>query len=107
MQNNFRIIGCFLLLINYSILLPSIFGQSPITTYGKEITTRLCSPSMEGRGYVNEACSKAAQFILNEFNRLGLEPLNGYSTQPFYLDVNTFPRKCKVKFGLNKKISWH
>ena len=103
MQNNFRIIGCFLLLINYSILLPSIFGQSPITTYGKEITTRLCSPSMEGRGYVNEGCSKAAQFILNEFNRLGLEPLNGYSTQPFYLDVNTFPRKCKVKFGLNKK----
>jgi len=90
--------------LSWFISFPTCVGQSSITAYGKSITGVLCSSAMEGRGYVNDGCKKAGNYISDEFKRLGLEPLNGYSTQAFYVDVNTFPGKCKVKFGLKKTI---
>lgn len=81
------------------VLLTSFFNwaQSPITAYAKKITTTLCSPEMEGRGYVNDGCKKAGIFLASEFERIGLVPLNGHSSQSFYLNVNSFPGKCKVR----------
>lgn len=78
--------------------------QSAITNYGREITNKLCSPEMEGRGYVNSGCEKAASFIVSEFNNLGLLPMNGVSKQPFTFSVNTFPNKCSIRLRFRKQI---
>jgi len=81
-----------------------VFGQefkppspSSVLQYGRNIALILCSPEFDGRGYVNDGCSKAAKFIQEEFQRLGLSPFNGKRAQPFYLNVNTFPNKCIVR----------
>ncbi|MFM7566784.1 MAG: M28 family metallopeptidase [Flavobacteriales bacterium] len=65
--------------------------------YPKYVVERLCSPAMEGRGYVASGCQKAAHFIQNEFQALGLLPYHGKTAQSFNLSVNTFPRRCKVR----------
>ncbi|MFM7594989.1 MAG: M28 family metallopeptidase [Flavobacteriales bacterium] len=79
-----------------------ISAQSPITAYAKNSTRVLCSPEMDGRGYVNNGCKKAGVFLSHEFEQIGLIPLNGYSNQSFYLDVNTFPGTCKVRVNGKK-----
>ncbi|MFN4950161.1 MAG: M28 family metallopeptidase [Flavobacteriales bacterium] len=78
-------------------------AQSPLTAYAKKITTVLCSHEMEGRGYVNDGCKKAGIYLTSEFERIGLVPLNGYSNQSFYINVNTFPGKCKVRVNGRKQ----
>jgi hypothetical protein len=58
---------------------------------------------MEGRGYVNGGCNKAGIYLLQEFERIGLVPLNGYAKQSFYINVNRFPGACKIKIQGHKK----
>ena len=79
------------------------WSQSKLTSYAKEITKTLCSPALHGRGYVNDGCNKAGVFLSGEFERIGLEPFNGYNKQSFYLGVNTFPGKCTLKIKGRKK----
>ncbi|OFY63603.1 MAG: hypothetical protein A3H98_06365 [Bacteroidetes bacterium RIFCSPLOWO2_02_FULL_36_8] len=73
----------------------------------------LCSPYMEGRGYVNSGDLKAANFIANEFLKLHLKPVlpssgnskvDSFSSflQPFPISVNTFPGK--IKLSLNDSV---
>ncbi|MFN5635967.1 MAG: hypothetical protein ACK454_01545, partial [Flavobacteriales bacterium] len=35
--------------------------------YPRQIVRQLCSPAMEGRGYVRSGCQKAARFLKQEF----------------------------------------
>jgi len=79
------------------------WSQSKLTSYAKEITKTLCAPELHGRGYVNDGCNKAGEYILGEFERIGLQPFNGYAQQSFYLGVNTFPGNCKLKINGRKK----
>jgi hypothetical protein len=93
-----------------SILLPlSLQGQraekeaaNSVLSYARNLTSALCCPKYEGRGYVNDGCRKAGAFLVDEFKRNGLLPYLGSYEQPFNLNVNTFPNKCRVKFGLQK-----
>ena len=50
----------------------------------------LTAPAMHGRGYVSQGDRKAAAYLRQRFQELGLQPLAPDYTQPFTLDINTF-----------------
>jgi len=56
----------------------------------------LASPKMHGRGYVQQGDKKAAAYLRSRLQQLKLEPLAADYTQPFTLDVNTFPRNVSL-----------
>lgn len=86
----------------FCLLTMSIKGQEKTVIYAKKVVHELCNPNFEGRGYVQNGCNKAGYFLDKEFKRLGLNSVNGKTCQEFYLNVNTFPGRCKVKFGGRK-----
>jgi|GEM_PF-109613 len=51
----------------------------------------LASEKMHGRGYVQQGEHMAAAYLRGRLRQLGLQPLAPDYTQPFTLDVNTFP----------------
>ncbi|MDQ2771396.1 MAG: M28 family peptidase [Bacteroidota bacterium] len=51
----------------------------------------LASPRLHGRGYVQQGEHLAAAYLRARLQALKLEPLAPDYTQPFVLDVNTFP----------------
>lgn len=51
----------------------------------------LCSQEFAGRGYLQEGHLKAAEWIKNQFQQLGLLPIEGNYFHPFSLDQNLFP----------------
>ena len=65
----------------------------------RRITQTLCSPEFHGRGYVNKGDSIAAEFIVSEFQKIGLKPLKHSYFQSFSLDVNTFPNQMSIEIG--------
>jgi len=69
----------------------------------KRITKTLCSPEFHGRGYVNKGDSIAAEFIVEEFKKIGLKPLKGNYFQEFQLDVNIFPSAMSLQLA-NKEL---
>ena len=71
----------FILLYNTS------FGQIAEV---RRITKSLCSPEFQGRGYVNGGDSIAAQFIAEEFKKIGVRSLKRSYFQYFSFGVNTF-----------------
>ena len=75
------------------------FGFSQTYPYQEAIST-LCSPTYAGRGYVNQGCEKAATFIAQEFQKIGLQALkrNNYF-QNFSFPVQSFPGACQFIVG--------
>ncbi len=59
---------------------------------------KLTSPKLHGRGYVKQGERKAADYLRGRLRQLKLEPLAPDYTQPFTLDVNTFPGQFKLGF---------
>lgn len=59
--------------------------------YGRKIVDTLASPSMHGRGYVNDGDKIAAKYLENELRSFGLKNFNNTYRQEFHLSVNTFP----------------
>lgn len=76
------------------------FGQ---LTEAKRITEVLCSPSFHGRGYVKNGDNIAAEFLADEFKKVGLTPVKDSFFQTFDLDVNTFPGSLSVEYN-NKEL---
>jgi len=62
----------------------------------------LAAPRMHGRGYVRHGDQHAAAYLRQRFRQLGLQPLAPDYTQPFPLDVNTFPGRLNLEldFGM-------
>ncbi len=73
-----------------------VFGQQ--YPY-KQTIAQLCAPEYAGRGYVDSGCIRAADFIEAEFQKIGLQPLEGNYQQPFSLSVQTFPGSCLFVAG--------
>jgi hypothetical protein len=69
--------------------------QAQDISYAKQIIDTLCSPSMHGRGYVNNGDRIAAEYIRNEFIKDSLKFFSGYF-QTFKLPVGTLPGKVDV-----------
>ena len=65
--------------------------QAQDLEYARKIVDTLCHPDLHGRGYVENGHTKAAQYLANEWQRLGAQPLGTAYFQPFRIDVNTFP----------------
>ena len=65
--------------------------------YAKRIVKDLCSEEMAGRGYVNNGVNKAANYIGNEFRKLGLKKFAGSYYQEFGFPINTFPYPIKCR----------
>jgi hypothetical protein len=59
----------------------------------------LCSKEFNGRGYVKKGDSLAAQWIAQEFAKIGLKKFQNSYFQDFQLSINTFPKKISVKLG--------
>lgn len=64
--------------------------------YARLIVDTLSSPSFHGRGYVNEGEQLAAEYIRNQFEQIGLEPIKKKYFQTFSTAVNTFPGAMQV-----------
>lgn len=82
-----------------------LWFSSPITgqdlDYVKAQVDTLASPFFYGRGYVNDGSNLAADYIANEFQELGAQPIGNSFFQPFSFAVNTFPER--VRLTCNKK----
>lgn len=77
------------------------FAQTP-QDFGKEMVAKLASPEFYGRGYVNNGCGIAADFIESKFKEYGLKPFNGDYKQEFSFDVNTFPTVVEMQLDGRK-----
>jgi len=65
----------------------------------------LCSEGLAGRGYVNNGLNIAADYIAQEFEKAGLQPIDKKWFQPFRMSVNTFPGAMDVQVGERKLIA--
>ncbi len=65
------------------------FGQN--INYAQGIVQTLCSKEFAGRGYVNDGDLKAANFIKNEYKKIGLENFDGNYFQSFGFPVVHYP----------------
>ena len=79
------------------ILKLSVQGQD--IDYAKEIIRILASPEFKGRGYVENGNRIAADFILSQFQEIGLLSFEEGYEQYFAVNVNTFPKKMMLKIG--------
>lgn len=64
-----------------------LFGQKQNI---RRLVDTLASPDMHGRGYVEKGLEKAAQFIEDEFGRMGVQPVGKSYRQAFKHDVVVF-----------------
>ncbi len=72
-------------------------AQEPDLTRARRTIEVLASPKMHGRGYVQQGEHLAAAYLRGRLHQLGLQPLAPDYTQPFTLDVNTFPGEMKLE----------
>ena len=78
----------------------SIFSQDKgeVYTYARKIVDTLASQSMHGRGYVNGGDSIAANYLKNEFSRIGLKSFGNDYYQRLSFAINTFPYESPSLF---------
>ncbi len=60
--------------------------------FAQQTIDELCSEKYAGRGYINSGDLKAAQFISNRFESIGLKSFSKDYFQKFRLNVNTIPK---------------
>ena len=91
----------FLLMVFAQVMcaqeLPSVKDKA------KGYVNTLAGPAMYGRGYVKGGDSLAAEWMAQQFGRIGLEPLNKQRFEPFSFPVNTFPDSVRVVGVAGKK----
>ena len=58
--------------------------------YTLEVIDTLTSSYMAGRGYVQDGHNKAASYIKNQFEQIGLKPVSNEFYQKFSFPINTF-----------------
>lgn len=63
-------------------------AQNNPREYGKNIVKVLTSEKFAGRGYVDNGMNKAADYIAQEFQKLGINPINGTYFQEFSMPIN-------------------
>jgi VanZ family protein len=89
-----------LLLLGSSLFFgPAAQAQAPNLARARRTIEALAAPAMHGRGYVQGGEHLAAAYLRARLSQLGLQPLAPNFTQPFGLDVNTFPGALSLKFN--------
>lgn len=78
-------------LLLFVFILFSAFISAQDKDFARNIIDTLTSPSMYGRGYVNNGDHIAADYIGSQFEKFGLKFFEEGYFQPFTLSINTFP----------------
>jgi len=76
-------------------------GLAQNRDYAQQVINTLCSDSFAGRGYRDKGDLVAANFIANEFKRIGLQAYHTTYFQPFVLSVNTIFKSNLSLDGVN------
>ena len=84
-------LGGVLLLISTATAAQTPAPPGPDLARARRTIAALAAPGMHGRGYVRQGEHEAAAYLRGRLRALGLSPLAPDFTQPFTLDVNTFP----------------
>jgi len=74
--------------------------DAPSLPRARRTIEMLTSERLHGRGYVQQGEHRAAAYLRGQLRQLGLQPLAPDYTQPFTLDVNTFPDNCNLQLEL-------
>ncbi|MBL7953094.1 MAG: M28 family peptidase [Flavobacteriales bacterium] len=87
-----------LLLIHLVLLCTSAFAQEAdaVRSNARKYVKNLTAPALHGRGYVESGDGLAADWIAQQFTRMGLLPLKTDYFEPFQFNVNSFPDSVKV-----------
>ncbi|MBW6483447.1 MAG: M28 family peptidase [Vicingaceae bacterium] len=67
----------------------STFSFTQDISYAKKVLDTLTSPYFEGRGAINDGEKKAATYIAQEFEKLGVQPFKNSYFQYFKTPINT------------------
>lgn len=86
-----------------TLLLPCL-GISQDLSYAKEIVKQLTSESFYGRGYVSGGDKIAADYISDEFKKIGLKSFKRDYFQKFTTPVNSFPSTMELSLNGNSKV---
>jgi aminopeptidase YwaD len=78
-------------LLLFLILFALIRSAAQDLSYARSLIDTLSSPAMEGRGYVRNGDGKAADFLVSEFRKAGLQSLGDAYRQTYFFPMNTFP----------------
>lgn len=73
-------------------------AQNAQTNYARSIIETLTSEEYAGRGYIDDGMWKSAQFIANEFDKSGLQKINGSYFQEFTMPINII-RNAELKLN--------
>ncbi len=74
------------------------------STYTRNIINTLTSKAFWGRGYTKDGMKKAADYIIDTYQKIGLSPMGTNYKQTFNFPVNTFPGKMMVSVNGIKLI---
>ncbi len=87
-----------LLLFNLLVLCTSACAQEAdaVRSNGRKYVKNLTAPALHGRGYVENGDGLAADWMAQQFTRMGLKPLKTDYFEPFQFNVNSFPDSVKV-----------
>jgi hypothetical protein len=89
-----RLFNYLISIIGLSIIQPLVSIAQDLK-YAHEVVNILASEDMKGRGYVQNGSKLAANYIIKEFEKMGLQPISQLFTSP----VNTFPESMSVKIN--------
>ncbi|WP_406824324.1 M28 family metallopeptidase [Pedobacter sp. KACC 23697] len=88
--------------IIFLFLAINTFAQD--STYTRNVVNTLTSKAFWGRGYTKDGMKKAADYIVDAYQKIGLSPMGTAYKQMFNFPVNTFPGKMKVSINGKKLI---
>ncbi|MEO6901813.1 MAG: M28 family peptidase [Bacteroidia bacterium] len=99
------------LLFSFFIIIPLhsqiIEKDQQVLPYARKIVDTMASESMYGRGYINKGDSIAANYIKNNFKKLGLKSFDQHYDQHydqyFKFPINTFPFPISFQLTACKK----
>lgn len=83
-----------IILITVSISLFTL-ANAQDRDYAQKMIDTLCSNYFAGRGYIDYGHKKAANFIADQFKRIGLEEASPNYLQDFPMNINTI-RECQI-----------
>lgn len=85
------------------VLFPATCFYTPLSSqsdYAKQMMDSLCSPRYDGRGYVNQGDVRAADFLISNLKKNGVQSYKDFPfAQEYRLNVNTFPYPIQVVLG--------
>ncbi|MGN7989028.1 M28 family metallopeptidase [Pedobacter sp. 22226] len=89
-------------LIFFLFLTINSFAQDSV--YTRNVINTLTSKVFWGRGYTKDGMKKAADYIADAYQQMGLLPMGNNYKQDFSFPVNTFPGKMMVSINGQKLI---